>query len=575
MRAVKRKYTADGRIGKLVVRGKKVDDDQALMVLSGSIDLSLSQVSQIQLKLSDPSLTTLYTRLYDAPIEAGKKGSSLDYAGLKFEVAAVEVADDSGTAVLSVTGRSLGMQKLRRLPPPEGLPPPKMEKHVWKDPDIDVNRPGWERLVTYTPGPDERPPVNGGVGRNVSPTGYLKQQAKRVGLKFVGETSAVRANIGPVADPQVPGKVETIWQVAQRLAKELGFIVFEAAGTLYFGRPTWLLARAKMVTVEWKGRATNPHVLAVPSCRRTGDDPDAASVATVEVKVTGEVGDTVVPGMGLHLLGVPTFTGKYLITSVTIPLADDAAVTIKATTPENPVPVPATDIGGAGMAWGGESAEMPGIGTVLLPAPGKYADTDINNSQALYAGVIYRVGAVQGASQGEKIMALMTAMQESRLDNLSGGDRDSVGLFQQRPSQGWGTVDQIRDPVYASKKFYSALFPVSRGSHKDEARWKIIARVQRPREGVRVAVRQLGGHGDRAGVHPGCGVHGRLGRCGAAGQRGAEHREQVRGAVSGAGRGQVHLGVHGEVRRPRSRRLRLLRARGVGADAGGQRLRQG
>ncbi|GAA2523182.1 C40 family peptidase [Streptomyces longisporus] len=56
-----------------------------------------------------------------------------------------------------------------------------------------------------------------------------------------------------------------------------------------------------------------------------------------------------------------------------------------------------------------------------------------------------------------QIIALATALQESALRNLDHGDRDSLGLFQQRPSQGWGTREQILDPVYASKKFYTAL----------------------------------------------------------------------------------------------------------------------
>ena len=56
-----------------------------------------------------------------------------------------------------------------------------------------------------------------------------------------------------------------------------------------------------------------------------------------------------------------------------------------------------------------------------------------------------------------QVIALATALQESALRNLDYGDRDSLGLFQQRPSQGWGTREQILDPVYASKKFYNAL----------------------------------------------------------------------------------------------------------------------
>jgi len=54
-------------------------------------------------------------------------------------------------------------------------------------------------------------------------------------------------------------------------------------------------------------------------------------------------------------------------------------------------------------------------------------------------------------------VALATAMQESDLRNLDYGDRDSVGLFQQRPSQGWGTVEEIRDPHFATNAFYDHL----------------------------------------------------------------------------------------------------------------------
>lgn len=57
-------------------------------------------------------------------------------------------------------------------------------------------------------------------------------------------------------------------------------------------------------------------------------------------------------------------------------------------------------------------------------------------------------------------IALVTAMQESKLRNLSGGDRDSVGLFQQRPSQGWGAPDQLMDERFAAGAFYAALVKI-------------------------------------------------------------------------------------------------------------------
>src|SRR6202047_1419939 len=57
-------------------------------------------------------------------------------------------------------------------------------------------------------------------------------------------------------------------------------------------------------------------------------------------------------------------------------------------------------------------------------------------------------------------IALAAALQESQLQNLDYGDRDSVGVFQQRPSQGWGTTAELEDPVYATTKFFAVLVRV-------------------------------------------------------------------------------------------------------------------
>jgi cell wall-associated NlpC family hydrolase len=58
------------------------------------------------------------------------------------------------------------------------------------------------------------------------------------------------------------------------------------------------------------------------------------------------------------------------------------------------------------------------------------------------------------------VIAVAVAIQESGLRNLPGGDADSIGLFQQRPSQGWGTARQLRSPTYQAGKFYDALLKV-------------------------------------------------------------------------------------------------------------------
>ncbi len=79
--------------------------------------------------------------------------------------------------------------------------------------------------------------------------------------------------------------------------------------------------------------------------------------------------------------------------------------------------------------------------------------TDPAENAALISAIAVRRGMPARAAS----IALATAFQESKLRNLDHGDRDSVGLFQQRPSQGWGTARQIQNPYYAINGFYDAL----------------------------------------------------------------------------------------------------------------------
>ncbi|MFG3026488.1 C40 family peptidase [Streptomyces sp. NPDC048254] len=85
---------------------------------------------------------------------------------------------------------------------------------------------------------------------------------------------------------------------------------------------------------------------------------------------------------------------------------------------------------------------------------------DLPAEQIPNAATIVATGLSLDVPTKGQIIALATAMQESRLRNLNYGDRDSLGLFQQRPSQGWGSAQQIRDPVYASAQFYQHLLKV-------------------------------------------------------------------------------------------------------------------
>lgn len=103
---------------------------------------------------------------------------------------------------------------------------------------------------------------------------------------------------------------------------------------------------------------------------------------------------------------------------------------------------------------------QPLLPTVPVSPPVVDAGGGWSGEQTANAAVIVTVGAQLRVPPRGWVIALATAMQESTLRNLPSGDRDSVGLFQQRPSQGWGTPAQLRDPRYAAGKFYTALLAV-------------------------------------------------------------------------------------------------------------------
>ncbi|WP_330445584.1 hypothetical protein [Streptomyces anulatus] len=85
---------------------------------------------------------------------------------------------------------------------------------------------------------------------------------------------------------------------------------------------------------------------------------------------------------------------------------------------------------------------------------------EMSLAQAVNAATISAVGTTRGMPERAVTIALATALQESTLRNIDYGDRDSLGLFQQRPSQGWGTPAQLMDPVYSSGEFYDHLAEV-------------------------------------------------------------------------------------------------------------------
>ena len=117
---------------------------------------------------------------------------------------------------------------------------------------------------------------------------------------------------------------------------------------------------------------------------------------------------------------------------------------------------------GVGAFWWLRSRNLtepvPGQQRCVATASSKSAVVDLE--QAHFASIIAGVSVRRGLPARAASIAIATAYQETGIRNLSYGDRDSVGLFQQRPSQGWGTKQQLMDPGYAAGRFYDALVKI-------------------------------------------------------------------------------------------------------------------
>jgi hypothetical protein len=143
-------------------------------------------------------------------------------------------------------------------------------------------------------------------------------------------------------------------------------------------------------------------------------------------------------------------------------------------------------------ALGGNTVGCATIGTTGTGLAGYQTDQFTN------AATIVAVGKQMNVPEQGWVVAIAAALQESGLHNLDYGDRDSLGLFQQRPSQGWGSLAQIMNPTYAATQFYRHLlavpgwqqmsvndaaqtvqrsgFPLAYGPHEQAAR-EIVAAV--------------------------------------------------------------------------------------------------
>ena len=161
-----------------------------------------------------------------------------------------------------------------------------------------------------------------------------------------------------------------------------------------------------------------------------------------------------------------------------LPLAEKPALIVvqvpkKQPAPKAPAAKPAPVAQASAPTPAPEASNSGGVGQ---PVTGSI--TPLNDERRSNAQIIIQVGRELGVPDYGIVIALATAMQESSLRNINWGDRDSVGLYQQRPSSGWGTVEQIMDQAYATRLFFGGPQNPNRGKTRgllDIAGWQNMA----------------------------------------------------------------------------------------------------
>jgi LysM repeat protein len=133
------------------------------------------------------------------------------------------------------------------------------------------------------------------------------------------------------------------------------------------------------------------------------------------------------------------------------------------------------------IIYAGSKLTIPHASAAVVQVASLHGTTILTDEMRRNARAIVQVGRDAGVSDYGLVIALATAAQESTLRNLDWGDRDSIGLFQQRPSQGWGQPAQLNDPVFASRAFFGGPVNPNPGATRgllDIAGWKSMTVTQ-------------------------------------------------------------------------------------------------
>ena len=276
-------------LSNVVIQSSKMRSNIRDAVTSATVDLSVDQVSQLTFELLDPGFTILKSGVF-------AMGNSVSYGDLKFNVAGVDVDSESGNEKVTIKCRPRVVNLLKK------------------------------RVGTK-------------VLKSASPSDFVRAECKAVGAKYLIQPSGKRKQVArdkvKSGEKYEADDKPSSWTTFRRLADELGFVVFECSGVIYFGKPTWLLSKSKAspMLVTWKGKYSRYEAEKVPNCSKSVDNRETTVSVILPLERTKEAR----VGRTLQLSGVPYFNGYYLIDSVDFDLAGETnRLQVKASTAIDP-----------------------------------------------------------------------------------------------------------------------------------------------------------------------------------------------------------------------------------------------
>lgn len=311
------------------------------LVLGGTVDLTADEVSEINLELYNGTRTFL---------AGGRTALSarLELGPFDYRISAEQLNPTDYGSTVTLACRPRGVQGLRH---------PSIVAGVTNAPSLN----------------------------NISPTEYVERVARGQRLRILGEGSARRATIAPTKKGD---RLETAWEVFLRLAEEEGYICFEAADVIHFGRPTWLLDRGTEVKVGWGNAWGSAELDAIgePEFRRTEDGWRDAGIT---VSIPRHRGELIRPGMRMLTKGVYGLGASvWLITRVSWPFDGGLEpVSVDGIIPQDPTPT--LEDNTSGLPTDGSTTPPPGT-----PAdPGQGNVLDFVTHALAQAGDTYVFGA--------------------------------------------------------------------------------------------------------------------------------------------------------------------------------------